>query len=310
VRTSAGSPRSVLAPALLLNVAAVLWGSSFVLAKGLVEDSRPLSVLAARFVLATAAMALVRPGTLRGLPRRTWLQGTGLGVCYAAALVPHYYGLRSTPASAAGFLVGTYVVLTPLVGFLVLRRRSSPLSLFGVAVTVVGLAVLSWHNADFGTGEVLCLLAAVLYACQIEATGAWSTVGAAWALTTIQMGTVAVLVGLAATVEGPDLPTTGVDWLLVGYLAVVTGAIGVGVQTWAQARLSATHASVIMSAEPLWAAVVAVLLTSETVTARLVVGGTLLLAANVVTALSSVLTGRPRGDRAPAVERRDPVDSG
>jgi drug/metabolite transporter (DMT)-like permease len=290
--TSTASPAravargSLLAPVLLLNLSAVLWGSSFVFAKDLVAGHRPLSVLAFRFLLAAVAMTLARPRALRGLPRSIWWQSAGIGAFYALAQVPHYFGLQTTPASTAGFLVGTYVVVTPLLGFLLLRRRSSPATLVGVAVTVLGLAVFSWQNTSFGVGEILCLVAAVLYALQVLSASVWSTVGTAWAMTTIEMITMAVVMTLAAGVQGLDVPTAGHDWLMIGYLALMSGVVGVGLQTWAQARLTATHASVIMSSEPLWAAVMAVLIAGEAVTARLLVGGALLLAANVLTALS------------------------
>src|SRR4051795_6221044 len=84
--------------------------------------------------------------------------------------------------------------------------------------------------------------------------GAWAVVGQVWAITTIQMITVAVVVGIPASIQGLDVPTARGDWLAIAYLALVAGAIGIGVQTWAQTRLTDTHAAVIMSAEPVWAA--------------------------------------------------------
>jgi len=281
----------------LLNLSAAVWGSTFFLTKGVVSQHSPLTVLTLRFGLAALVMWLVRPGCLRGLPRRTWGRAAGLGLVYGLAQVPHYYGLRYAPASTAGFLVGTYVVFTPVLAYLVLRRRPSGLTALGVAAALAGLAVFSWHNTAFGPGEILCLVAAVFYAAQIVAMGAWAVVGQVWAITTIQMITVSVVVGVPASIQGLDVPTSGRDWLAIAYLALVAGAIGIGVQTWAQTRLTDTHAAVIMSAEPMWAAALAVLFTSETVTARLLAGGSLLLVANVVTSLSHTGPARRRHRR-------------
>jgi drug/metabolite transporter (DMT)-like permease len=288
-----GEPSKAL-PIVLLNLSAAVWGSTFFLTKGVVSQHSPLTVLTLRFGLAALTMWLVRPGCLRGLPPGTWVRAAALGVIYGLAQIPHYYGLRYAPASTAGFLVGTYVVFTPVLGYLVLRRRSSPLTVLGVATALAGLAVFSWHNTTFGVGEVLCLVAALFYAAQIVSMGAWAVVGQVWATTTIQMITVSVVVGVPAAIQGLDVPTARGDWLTIAYLGLVAGAIGIGVQTWAQTRLTDTHAAVIMSAEPMWAAALAVLFTSETATARLLAGGSLLLVANVVTSLSH--TG-PRGRR-------------
>jgi drug/metabolite transporter (DMT)-like permease len=273
-------------PVVMLNVSAALWGSSFFLAKQVVESYSPLSVLTFRFLLAASTMWLLRPSAFRGLPRRTWWRAAGLGCALGLAQVPHYYGLRLAPASTAGFLIGTYVVLTPLLAYVLFRRRSSLTTYGGVALALVGLAALSWRSAGFGPGEALCLVAAVLYALQIVAMSAWSTVGESWAITTIQMGTMALVVAVPASIQGIQVPARGQDWLIIGYLALVVGAGGVGIQTWSQSRLAASHAAVIMSAEPMWAATFAVLFTAEVLSGRLVVGGALLVAANVLTSLS------------------------
>jgi drug/metabolite transporter (DMT)-like permease len=285
---------SRLLPILLLNLSAAVWGSTFFLSKGVVADHSPLTVLVLRFGLAALVMWLARPGCLRGLPRRTWVRAIGLGVIYGSAQIPHYYGLRYAPASTAGFLVGTYVVFTPVLGYLVLRRRSSGLTMVGVATALAGLAIFSWRNTTFGPGEVLCLLAAVLYAAQIVSMGVWAVPGRIWAITTIQMMTVSVVVGVPASIQGLDVPTAAEDWLAIVYLALIAGAVGIGVQTWAQTRLADTHAAVIMSAEPLWAAGLAVLFTSEAITARLLLGGSLLVVANVVTSMSHTPSARRR----------------
>ena len=46
-------------------------------------------------------------------------------------------------------------------------------------------------------------------------------------------------------------------------MALVAGAAALVVQTWAQARLAPTRAAVIMTMEPVWAGVFAVLLGGE-----------------------------------------------
>lgn len=259
-----------------------LWGSTFFMSKDLVSRHDPLTLLAIRFALAGLAMWLVRPGCLRGLSKRLWLHASLLGAIYGAAQIPHYYALRFTSASTAGFVIGTYVVLTPALAYLLLGVRSSLRVYGGVGLAILGLGVLSLEGWSFGLGASLALLAALLYALQIVALAVWSLPGEAWALTTIQMGALFVVLGLPSLFVGVDVPHSGIDWLVIAYMAVFAGALALGVQTWAQSRLSATYAAVIMAAQPIWAAGLAVLLTSEVLTRRLVIGGALLLAANAV----------------------------
>jgi len=261
-----------------------VWGSSFFLAKGIVDVHDPTTLIALRFGIGAALMLAVRPRSLRGRPRLFWVRGTICGAVYAAALLPHYYGLREVPASTAGFLIGVYVVITPVLDFLLFRQRPTARTVGGVGLAAVGLAVLSWSAGGSAAGLVLCLAAAAVYALQISVLGAWSPARDAWAFTLVQLATVAALAGGAATVKGFDPPTSGSDWWVLLYLALVVGVVGIGVQTWSQSRIPASHAAVIMAGEPLWAAVLAVALTTESLSTRLLVGGALLLAANVAIA--------------------------
>ena len=267
-----------------LTTSTAVWGSTFFLSKQVIAQHDAVTVLALRFAIGALLMLAVRPGCLRGLSRSFWLRGVGLGAIYGGAQLPHYYGLNEVPAATAGFLIGSYVVVVPLLDYVLFRRRASSRTLLGVLLAGAGLTVFAFSSAGSTLGFVLCLLAALVYALQISVMGAWSPQGGAWAFTLLQLATVALVTGVAATVRGLDVPDSGPDWLVVAYLAVVASVIAVGVQTWAQRRIPAAHAAVIMAGEPLWAAGLAVAFTAESVTARLLLGGTVLFVANAVIA--------------------------
>ena len=83
------------------------------------------------------------------------------------------------------------------------------------------------------------------------------------------------------------------------YLAVVAGALTMVLQTWAQARIDATRAAVIMAMEPVWAAGFAVALGGEPITVRMIIGGAAILAAMYLVELAPRLRRRaptPTGD--------------
>lgn len=62
-------------------------------------------------------------------------------------------------------------------------------------------------------------------------------------------------------------------------MAVVAGAGALVVQTWAQAHLTATRAAIVMTTEPVFAAVFAVLFGGESLGPRVLLGGALVLTA-------------------------------
>lgn len=88
-------------PVLALCLVTALWGSAFVMSKGLVTRHDPLTMLTIRFGAAAFVMWAVRPRCLHGLSRTTWLHALILGGIYGLAQIPQY-GLRLTHASAPG----------------------------------------------------------------------------------------------------------------------------------------------------------------------------------------------------------------
>ena len=81
------------------------------------------------------------------------------------------------------------------------------------------------------------------------------------------------------------LPSTPRDWLSVVYMAVFAGALALAGQTWAQAHLTPTRAAIIMSMEPVFAAFFAVLLGGESLTIRMLIGGSMVLTAMLIVEL-------------------------
>jgi drug/metabolite transporter (DMT)-like permease len=262
----------------LLAVTAA-WGSTFFLIKDLVVRMPVPDLLAVRFAMAAVALAVVAWKPVRRLSRTTRRRGLVLGLVYGVAQILQTEGLAHTSASVSGFVTGMYVVITPLLAGILLRHRVGAVTWFAVVLATGGLAVLALRGLAFGYGEFLTLLSAALYALHIVWVGAWTSQRDALGLATVQMAVIAVVCGVAATPGGITLPSLGSDWLAVVYLALVASVFALVTQTWAQAHLAPTRAAVIMCMEPVWAAFFAVLLGGEHVTARMAVGGGLILAA-------------------------------
>ena len=262
----------------LLAVTAA-WGSTFFLLKDVLERIPVTDFLAVRFALAALALWLLAPRSVRRLTPLERRHGVLLGLVYGGAQILQTVGLQSTSASVSGFVTGMYVVFTPLLGAVLLRARIGRTVWLGVALSTVGLAVLSLKGFSVGTGEALTLASALLYAAHIVGLGVWSTARSALGLTVVQLLTITVVCGAGALAGGIALPATGGDWLALVYMALVAGSLALVVQTWAQAHLDATRAAIIMTMEPVWAGLFAVLFGGERLGLRVVLGGGLVLTA-------------------------------
>ena len=280
--TTAPAPRrtstSTLAVLGLLGVTAA-WGSTFFLLKGVVERIPVTDFLAVRFALAAVAVWLIAPRSLTRLTAAERRHGVLLGLVYGAAQLLQTVGLQSTSASVSGFVTGMYVVFTPLLGAVLLRARIGRTVWVAVALATAGLAALSLQGLAVGTGEALTLASALLYGVHIVGLGLWSSARSAIGLTVAQLLTITVVCGVGAVPGGLVLPQSGGDWFALVYMALVAGALALIVQTWAQAHLAATRAAIIMTMEPVFAALFAVLFGGERLGPRVLVGGGLVLAA-------------------------------
>jgi drug/metabolite transporter (DMT)-like permease len=301
--------RSDLAPLLALLAMTAAWGSTFFLIKDLLVRLPVADMLALRFGIGSLALVLLAGRRLR-MSRSTLRSGLLLGLLYGVAQILQTAGLGLTSASVSGFLTGLYVVATPLLAALLLRVRVSGTTWAAACLATVGLGVLSLDGFSIGPGELLTVLSALVYAGHIIVMGRLSTPGEALPLSLVQMVVItAVCAGAAAWPgsgsPGLQLPATSADWLAVLYLAVVAGALTMVLQTWAQARVEASRAAVVMAMEPVWAAGFAVTLGQDRLTPRVVAGGVAILAAMYLVELAPRRRGRAGG--ADAVT---PVDAG
>ncbi len=269
---------STLAAFALLGVTAA-WGSTFILLKGVVERVPPVDFLAVRFALATVAVALIAPRAVSALTAVERRHGVLLGLVYGGGQILQTVGLQTTSASVSGFVTGMYVVFTPLLGAVLLRARIGRTVWIAVLLATVGLGTLSLQGFSIGGGEALTLVSALLYAAHIVGLGAWSSVRSAIGLTVVQLATITVVCAAGAVPGGLTLPDRAGDWGALVYMALVAGALALVVQTWAQAHLQATRAAIIMTMEPVWAGLFAVLLGGERLGPRVLLGGGLVLAA-------------------------------
>lgn len=282
--------RTRVATLLLIAVTAI-WGSTFFLIKDLVETVPPIDFLGVRFAIAATAMTAMFWRQLRALSRRDVAIGAALGVLYGLAQILQTVGLAHTDASVSGFLTGTYVVLTPILAA-ALFRDHIPARVWGAAVlAMTGIGVLSLQGVSIGFGETVTLLSAVAYALHIIGLGRYARAETAVGLATVQAIVIAIICLIAATPDGITVPQTTGGWVSIFYTALIAGAFALWAQTWAQSQLTAARAAIVMATEPVFAAGFAVALGGETLTTRMLIGGSLVVAAMYVIEL------RPRRRR-------------
>ena len=279
---------TLLATLALLAITAS-WGSTFFLIHDLLDRVPVVDFLAVRFAIASVALLLLSPKAIGRLSPERRRQALVLGGLYGVAQILQTAGLATTAASVSGFITGMYVVATPLFAALLLRTRIGGLTWLAVLLAVTGLGVLTLGDVSdgvgLGYGEALTLVAALIYALHIVGLGAWSESRDALGMAILQCLVIAGITAIAAAPGGIVLPDQSGDWIAIVYMALIAGAGALLGQTWAQAHLPPTRTAIIMSMEPVFAALFAVLLGGESATSRMLLGGALVLAAMLIVEL-------------------------
>lgn len=276
---------------LALTSVAAVWGASFVLMKDALAGQSVDDFLATRFIIATAALILIRPQSLREINREMLGKGALLGLFLGSGYLFQTIGLHLTTAATTGFITGLYVVFTPILGALFLKSTVTRNEWIGVGMATVGLALLSFKGLSIGLGELSVLLSALFFAFHILGLGRWSGKFATYPLTIVQLGTIALLTTVLAVADkGYELPNTNQEWKATIFTALLATSVAFLVQTWSQSKMDATVVAVVLTLEVVFAALFAVIAGQESLTIRAITGGALIFAAMLLMQIRSAKT--------------------
>ena len=269
---------SRLATIALLSVTAS-WGVAFVWMKDAINQEPFYDFLALRFTIATLVMLAIRPKTILKMDGGLLWRGGVLGVILGIAYIAQTIGLEQSTAAITGFFTGLYVVLTPILAFLLLRQTLSLKVLAGVVLATAGLALISLDGLTWANGIVPLLICALLYALHIVGLGAWSKGLDSYALTVVQMAGVAIVCWFGAAQDGFTPPPNTNVWGAVIFCALFATAAAFFIQTWAQSIMDASRVAIILTSEVVFAAGFAYAIGQEPVKALTVFGGLVMIGA-------------------------------
>jgi drug/metabolite transporter (DMT)-like permease len=262
----------------LLATTAV-WGGAFLVMKDSLVRQDVYSFLASRFILAAAFMFIYKPKSLTGLDRKFVKRAVLIGLLLCSGFIFQTFGLTQTTVSNTGFITGLYLVFTPLISWLLLKREIFKVQWLAVLVATIGLYFISFNGISVGTGEILVLISALLFAGQIVALGEWSDGENTYALTLIQILVSAVIFFALSLKDGFQLPPDNAVWSAVFYTAFFATFLGFLIQTKAQSVMSATVAGVLLAMETPFALFFGLYFDNDPITLRIISGGTLVLIA-------------------------------
>ncbi|HEY6871234.1 MAG TPA: DMT family transporter [Geobacteraceae bacterium] len=235
-------------------VSTVLWGGSFVFNKIGFREIPPVTFLFLRFLLATLLMGLVSIRRVAGLNRQIVRKGTLVGLALGAANLSFVLGVSGTSVSRAGFLNNLFVLVIPLLCYLVWRERVSRVTFAGICLAVAGLWSLARGGAaGFNTGDLLSTVCAFFVALHIIAVAKLLKEEDVYLVTLVQFAVVAGAGALLAALFAPPLRPFGL--LSAGallYCAVFPTVICFTLQNTWQRYTTPAQAGLVYTLDPLW----------------------------------------------------------
>ena len=300
---------------LLLLLTAMIWGTAFVFQRVGMDSIEPVTFNAARMALAAVMVGALAFGlrqrnlkdasketvagtTAHGIKEKvtlqtgkrkshwalTWKGGIFCGLFLTAGSVFQQMGVVYTTAGKAGFITAMYMLLVPILNFLLFKKKNSWLVWLAVFMGVSGMYLLCVKE-DFSLtlGDMLVCICALMFSGHILCCDYFVKRAGAVDLAAIQFATAAVVSAVIAYVtENPDRAGITAAAVPILYCGVVSGGIGYTLQIVAQRFTDPTVASLLMSLESVFAVIAGAVLLGEQMSSRELLGCVVMFAATIL----------------------------
>ncbi|MDR2891747.1 MAG: DMT family transporter [Deltaproteobacteria bacterium] len=302
----------------LLAGASFFWGSALVAQRLGLSHLEPFSFNAVRFFFGSLSVLPLLPlqrlllGTstpvaafmAQASGRRLAFWGALLcGGSLFAAISLQQIGIAYTSVGKAGFLTSLYIIIVPLLGFLIRKAApNSPLNRIGggrvglhiwlcCALAIFGMYLLCMTEAlSLNPGDVLMIFCALAMAFQLLFVAYYAPLFNPLKLTFLQFLTCAIFSAICALLwENPDLYAVRAAWLPLFYTAVISGSVAYSMQIFGQRAIAPMLAALIFSLESVFAALAGWLVLGETLTVREISGCLLIFIAIVLAQVLDML---------------------
>jgi drug/metabolite transporter (DMT)-like permease len=274
---------------LLLVLVTAVWGWTFVVVQDAISVYGVLGFLALRFALASVALAPLLPR----ITRRTLLVGAGIGLVLALAYLFQTLGLLYTTPTNSGLITGLFVVFAPLTARAFFKVHVPRLVVAAVFLSLTGMLLLAGQSpSGVRIGDALTVVCAGALGLHIALLSRYAREHDAGSLALAQMLSMAILFSaLWPFFEPVAMPPREVLFA-IALTGIVASAGAFYVQTTVQQRIPAARAAIIMTMEPVFAAIFGYWLAGDRLSPVQLAGAALILSALFIGEVLPVLSRR------------------
>lgn len=281
---------------LLIILCTVIWGTAFLFQKTGTDHYGPFTltcyrnILAGFFLLAAVKVRDVFRAPARNR-RAEILGGAASGAVLFAAMSAQQLGIEHTTPGVSAFLTANYILIVPVLAWVLGRGRPGAFVWTGVALALAGSYLISAGGADMGLGrgELWTLLCAVLFAVQIMVVDRYAPGCDVLRFSMVQTFVAAICAApfmlLPSEASRLSLEHLTAGWFSLFYVGIMSSGIAYTMQNLGQARTNAAVAAVLMSFESVVGAVSGWLVRGDILTPAQMAGCALVFSAVIIAQL-------------------------
>lgn len=182
--------KSTLRGHLYALICVLIWGTTFISTKVLLQELTPIEILFIRFSLGFIALCIFCPKLLRGTDKKQELYFAAAGLCGVTLyFLLENIALTYTFASNVAIILSVAPFFTALISRIFLKDENlSPNFFIGFVFALMGIGIISFNGStNFQLnpmGDILALFAAIVWACYSVITKKISAFGYNTVLTT------------------------------------------------------------------------------------------------------------------------------
>ena len=274
-----------------LILTAAIWGFAFVIVKDSLNYIGPTWMVGIRFCIASLCLSLIFIKRFKRLTKKIFLHGCLLGLFLFTAYETQTMGCNFTTAGKNAFLTTIYVILVPLLGWPVFKKRPQWFVWLAAFLSVAGIALLALNGETgkwyvMNKGDVLTLICGFFYAVHIIGGAFFVKDEDVILLTVFQFFTAGTLgMVFAPFADGSlDLNLFANRNVVISllYLGLLSSMLCFCLQNAGLKYVPSSLASLFLSLESVFGVIFSCMLLKERLTSKMFVGCVLIFAAILV----------------------------
>jgi len=269
---------------LLIIIAVIFWGSSFIATKVALKELSPETIISLRLIIASVFLFI----TAMVYKKDFSINLKSHGVIFILALIAVFHlmiqvtGLKYTTASNTGWIIGTAPIFMVILAAIFFREKIGMLKISGIIIAMFGLLLLigkgNITNVDLikNKGDLLVLASAFTW-------GVYSMVNKKISLSYSPLMTILYLFLMMAIIIIPfNLNAASVNsvvnlslngWISILFLGLFCSGIAYVIWAYSLRDLESAKVGTFLYFEPLVTVVAAWVLLSESITALMIFSG-------------------------------------